>query len=36
VQSTLEELQTRSGSHFDPKVLDAFLDRALGKLTIAE
>ena len=36
VQSTLEELQTRNGTHFDPQVLDAFLDRALGKLTISE
>jgi HD-GYP domain-containing protein (c-di-GMP phosphodiesterase class II) len=36
VQSTLEELQTRNGTHFDPRVLDAFLDRALGKLTISE
>ena len=36
VQSTLGELQTHSGSHFDPRVLEALLDKALGKLTIAE
>lgn len=36
VQSTLGELQTHSGSHFDPKILEALLDKALGKLTIAE
>ena len=36
VQTTLGELQTHSGSHFDPRVLEALLDKALGKLTIAE
>jgi HD-GYP domain-containing protein (c-di-GMP phosphodiesterase class II) len=34
--SALEELHARRGTHFDPFVLDAFLDRALGKLTISE
>ncbi len=35
VQSTLGELQTHSGSHFDPRVIEALLDKALGKLTMA-
>ena len=34
VQSTLGELQTHSGSHFDPRVLETLLDKALGKLTM--
>jgi HD-GYP domain-containing protein (c-di-GMP phosphodiesterase class II) len=36
VQSTLTEMQTRAGTHFDPAVLEGLLDRALGKLTITE
>lgn len=35
VQSTLGELQTHSGSHFDPKILETWLTKALGKLTMA-
>ena len=32
--NALEEIQSRRGNHFDPKVVDAFLERALGKLTL--
>jgi HD-GYP domain-containing protein (c-di-GMP phosphodiesterase class II) len=31
--SALHELQANRGSQFDPLVVDAFLDRALGKMT---
>jgi HD-GYP domain-containing protein (c-di-GMP phosphodiesterase class II) len=34
-QATLEEIQIRRGKHFDPKIVDAFLERALGKLTVS-
>ena len=33
IDSTLEELRKNSGTQFDPTVIEAFLDRALGKLT---
>jgi HD-GYP domain-containing protein (c-di-GMP phosphodiesterase class II) len=35
IDSTLEELQKNSGTQFDPAVIEAFLDKALGKLTLA-
>lgn len=35
IDSTLEELRKNSGTQFDPAVVEAFLDRALGKLTLA-
>jgi HD-GYP domain-containing protein (c-di-GMP phosphodiesterase class II) len=31
--SALQELQSKRGSQFDPTVVDAFLDRVLGKMT---
>ena len=34
IDSTLEELQKNSGTQFDPEVVEAFLDRALGKFTL--
>jgi HD-GYP domain-containing protein (c-di-GMP phosphodiesterase class II) len=33
-QATLEEIQIRSGKHFDPYIVELFLERALGKLTV--
>ncbi len=33
--NALAEIQSRRGEHFDPKVVDAFLERALGKFTFA-
>ncbi len=32
--NALSEIQQKRGSHFDPRVVDAFLERALGKLTM--
>lgn len=33
IDSTLEELQRHSGTQFDPQVVEAFLERALGRKT---
>ena len=33
-QATLEELQVRAGKHFDPYIVELFLERALGRLTV--